>query len=108
MQHAAPTLFINVFRHWETQATKDADGKAVKKSFTVDMPYERAVIKNREEAVRHAEEFSDFYVYTLTDVGIIDLTPDFSEGFHEKRDFDAAVDRKIDDMKAERFKREEA
>jgi hypothetical protein len=92
MKRSAPTLFINVFT-----------------IRGIDTPLEsHGVAKSRAEAVKGARDFEDEYAYTLTDIGRIDLSNDFSEGFHEKLDFDAAVDRKIDDIKAERFAREEA
>jgi hypothetical protein len=83
MQHPAPSLFINVFT---------IDG--------VDMPLEsHGVAKSLAEAVKDAEDHADDYVYTLTDIGKMDLSPHFSESFHEKRDFDAAVDRHIDELR---------
>jgi hypothetical protein len=75
-----PTLFINVFSF---------DGK--------EMPLEgHGVATGLEEAVRDARDFEDEYRYTLTDVGQVDLSQYFSEGFHEQRDHDAAVDAAID------------
>lgn len=63
---------------------------------------------SRKDAVEHAEGWADQYEYTLTDVGQLDLSAEFSEGWHEKRDFDAAVDRHIDELKEKRFARREA
>lgn len=54
---------------------------------------------SRYEATQEAEGYADTYLYTLTDIGKIDLEPEFSEGWHEKKDFDAAVDAKIDDLR---------
>jgi len=69
---------------------------------------ESEVLNSRAEAIKDAEQWADRYQYTLTDIGMIDLSDEFSEDFQEKRDFDAAVDRKIDEMKEERFKQEVA
>jgi hypothetical protein len=54
---------------------------------------------SRHEAAVAAEDYADSYLFTLTDAGKIDLTPEFSEGYHERRDFDASVDARIDQMK---------
>jgi methionyl-tRNA synthetase len=98
-----PTLYINVFQYWHTLTAKNSDGVVVKKSITVDMPQEQPVAKDREEAVRHAEEFADYYAYTLTDTGVIDLTSEFSEAYQERRDYDAMIDAKIDERKEGRL-----
>jgi hypothetical protein len=83
MQYPRPTLLINVFRF---------DGR--------DMPLEsHGVCTGIAEAVRRAEEFADEYRYTLTDAGVINLTTQFSEGWQDRKDFDAAVDAKIDGMR---------
>jgi len=66
------------------------------------------VFTKREEAIEDAENAVCMYSHTLTETGKIDLTDEFSEAFHEQRDFDAAVDRRIDEMKEERFEREGA
>ena len=66
------------------------------------MPYERAVIRDRAKAAEHAEDFAAYYAYTLTDIGVIDITGDFSEGYREQRDFDYAVDAKLDKRKERR------
>ncbi len=92
MPHPAPKTFVNIHYNWKDKRLEAHDG----------------VFPNRADAAEAAEAYADSYRFTLTDIGQLDLTPDFSEGFHEKRDFDAAVDRKIDEMKAERFAREEA
>ncbi len=85
-----PTKFINVFstgnKFWS----------------------EGEVIMSRQAAVEDAEETVGTYEFTLTDVGQIDLSSEFSKAWHEQRDFDAAVDRQIDEMKAERLEREGA
>jgi hypothetical protein len=82
MHHpASPTLFVNVF---------EKDGRTFA---------EGDVYIDRRQAIEDAEEWSDNYVYTLTDTGKLDLSPEFSEGFQERRDFDAAVDAKIDAMR---------
>jgi hypothetical protein len=76
-----PTIFINVFQG-------DAGNWASEKVHT-----------SRTEAVEAAEEFSDDYEFTLTDAGKIDLRSAFSEGYQEKRDFDAMIDARIDGLK---------
>src|ERR1700728_3994651 len=54
---------------------------------------------SRADAVDAAEAYADTYAFTLTDAGTIDLTPEFSEAFHEKRDFDAAIDARNDELR---------
>jgi hypothetical protein len=76
-----PTLFLNIHNF----GSKDYA--------------ESEVLTSRAAAIRDAEQWADRYQYTFTDIGKIDLSGDFSEGFQEKRDFDAAVDRKIDEMR---------
>ena len=91
MQHTSqPTVFVNVFDNAKAKRHEAHDG----------------VYTHRREAADAAEQYSESYLYTLTDAGKINLTPDFSEGFHEKRDFDASVDSAIDDRKELRFARE--
>ena len=77
-----PSIFINVFRF---------DG--------LDMPLERPVLRTRAKAIEDAEEHADAYAFTLTDTGRINLEPEFSERWQERKDFDAAVDAKIDERK---------
>jgi hypothetical protein len=77
-----PTVYVNVFRFDNT-----------------DMSLERPVLTMRAAAVEDAEEHADDYVYTLTDQGRIDLEPEFSERWHEQKDFDAAVDARNDEMR---------
>ena len=81
---ASPALFINVFRNGNRLEAHDG------------------VWTSRKDAVDAAEAYADTYAYTVTDAGKINLEPEFSEGWREKKDFDAAVDRKIDQLKAER------
>jgi len=80
-----PTKFINVF---------SSQGKCWS---------EGEVLTSRQAAIEGAEDTVGTYEFTLTDVGQIDLSGEFSEAWHERCDFDAAVDRQIDEMKAERF-----
>jgi hypothetical protein len=76
-----PTLYVNVFdNHGRLEAH---DG----------------VYTSRAEAADAAEQYADTYRFTLTDAGKVDLTPEFSEAFHERRDFDATVDARIDGMR---------
>jgi hypothetical protein len=64
------------------------------------MPLEsHGVATSLAEAVKDARDFEDEYVYTLTDIGVMDLSSHFSEGFQQRRDFDATIDAKIDHMK---------
>jgi len=81
-----PTIFINVFR--------------IRGAL---MPMEQAVITNRAEAIRDAEEFADEYRFTLTDTGSINLEPEFSEAWQEKKDRDAVIEARIDEMKEQEF-----
>jgi hypothetical protein len=81
-----PTIFINVFR---------VKGR--------EMSFERNLITSRAEAIEDAEAYADEYAYTLSDAGMIDLRPEFSEAYHEQRDFDATVDARIDEMKEREF-----
>jgi len=83
MQH--PTRYINIFSH---NGKHYAEGE---------------VLETRAAAIEDAEQSIHQYMYTLTDTGVLDLTSEFSEGWHEARDFDAAVDRKIDAMKEGRI-----
>jgi hypothetical protein len=57
---------------------------------------------SRADAVDAAEAYYNTYAFTLTDAGKIDLTPEFSEGYQERKDFDAAVDAKIHESKERR------
>jgi hypothetical protein len=77
----APAFYVNVFDNRGRLEAHDG------------------VWTNRADAVDAAEQYADSYRFTLTDAGKIDLTEEFSEGFHEKRDFDAAVDRHIDELR---------
>jgi hypothetical protein len=76
-----PTIFLNILSF---------DGKQMAES---------EVLNSRAEALRDAEEWAERYLFTLTDLGKIDLSSEFSEAFQEKRDFDVAVDAKIDEMR---------
>lgn len=78
-----PSVFVNIHNNAKARRIEAHDG----------------VFSTRREAADAAEEYADSYLYTLTDAGKVDLTSEFSEGFHEKRDYDAAVDAKIDAMK---------
>lgn len=42
------------------------------------------VTESRAEAVKEAEDWAYRYMYTLTDAGQIDLTPEFSETFQAR------------------------
>ena len=79
---AKPTVYVNVFCF-----------------DTADMSLERPVLTTRAAAIEDAEESGDDYVYTLTDAGKIDLEPEFSERYHERKAFDARMDAKIDEMR---------
>jgi hypothetical protein len=83
MQHRAKqlTVFVNVHR-----------GAFGPEAF-------ETVHTSRHEAATAAEDYADSYLYTLTDAGKLDLTPEFSESYHEARDADAAVDAHIDQLK---------
>ena len=82
MQHPPePTIFVNIHR-----------GAFGPEAF-------ETVHTSRHEATVAAEDFASTYLFTLTDAGKINLTPEFSEAYHEARDFDAAVDAHIDQMK---------
>jgi len=60
---------------------------------------ESDVIRSREEAIRAAEEWSDRYVYTLTEHGRIDLRDEFSERYQRTRGYDELMDARIDARK---------
>jgi hypothetical protein len=82
---AKPTIFVNVHQ-----------GQVGLEAFD-------SVHTSRTEAAQAAEDYSDSYRFTLTDAGKIDLTAEFSEGFHEQRDFDATVDARTDNAKERRL-----
>lgn len=81
----AATVFVNVFNG--ARGSEAHDG----------------VWTSRFDAVEAAEQYANTYEYTLTDIGKIDLSRDFSEEFQQKRDFDLAVDAKIAQMKEDRL-----
>jgi hypothetical protein len=60
---------------------------------------ESDVIRTREEAIRAAEEWSDRYVFTLTEHGRIDLRDEFSERYQRTRGHDELMDARIDAQK---------
>lgn len=84
-----PTVFINVHR--------DRLGKL--------FSFEMALITSRDEAIREAEEQDDPYAYeyTMTDLGNIDLSREFSDEWHQKRAHEAHIDNMIDEAKDRRF-----
>jgi hypothetical protein len=78
---ASPTIYVNVH---------DNHGRLEAHDMVHTCPH---------AAARAAEDYADTYAFTLTDVGKTDLTDLFSEGWHEKRDADAGIDARIDDLK---------
>lgn len=80
-RNTPPTIFLNVH------------------SFGGKEYAESEVITSRAEAIRDAEDWADRYVYTLTDIGRIDLRDEFSEAYHDQGARDAAVDARIDAMR---------
>jgi|CZKL01.1.fsa_nt_gi hypothetical protein len=67
---------------------------------------ESEVLTSRAAALKDAEEWSDRYVFTLTEFGRIDLRDEFSERYQRTRGHDELMDARIDDAKEQRSKRE--
>ena len=63
--------------------------------------FEQDIIHDRDKAIREAEEQDDAYPYmfTLTNLGRIDLRPEFSDEYHQRQAHDAYIDIKIDEAK---------
>ncbi len=81
------TIYVNVFSDRFDNLMQDADAFA-----------------READAIEHAQDFSDRYLYTLTDNGKVDLTPKFSASWHEQRRADLwdsqIQDARIADLKS--------
>jgi hypothetical protein len=85
-----PTLYINIFRNGERLEAHDG------------------VYTSRTEAIDAAEGYGDSYEFTLTEAGRINLEPEFSEEYHQRRVRDEDVDYRLEDLKEKRLEREGA
>jgi hypothetical protein len=79
-----PKLYVNVSR---------STNKGVSRLEAHD-----CVHYNRQRAIDEAEEWHGTYAFTLTDIGKIDLRPEFSEEYHAQVAKEQEVDRRIDEM----------
>jgi hypothetical protein len=78
-----PTLFVNIYNFGGKEMPLESNG----------------VAKSLAEAVKDARDYEEQYLYSLTDVGQVDLSAHFSEGYQDRRDFDATIDARIDAAK---------
>jgi hypothetical protein len=76
-----PTIFLNILSF---------DGKHIGQT---------EVLTSRADAVRDAEDWSERYEYTFTNLGVIDLRPEFSEKYKAAVAHDQHVDARIDEMR---------